>query len=67
MTEKSKVIGLDGHRSRVPPADFWVAQVDLRLNQIETYLMRLEWQIWLVLCAVAALVALRVVTLFTAV
>jgi hypothetical protein len=67
MTEKSKVVGLDGRRPRVPPADFWVAQVDLRLNQIETYLMRLEWQIWLVLCAVAALVALRVITLSTAV
>ncbi len=38
----------------------WFPPLEARVGQIERMVSRLEWQIWLVLCGVAALVVLAV-------
>ncbi|HEV8034106.1 hypothetical protein [Yoonia sp.] len=59
-----KVVELDGtpRRDAPPPVtDFWFAQVDMRLSQIEFIIARLEWQIWLIVCGCAGLLIFEIV------
>lgn len=70
MSDKDRVVELDGQRHVRPPTypvtDFWFAQVDLRLSQIEIMLRRLEWQIWLIVCGAAAMLVLEIVQVLQA-
>jgi hypothetical protein len=47
------------HVAQVP--DFWFAQVDVRLGRIELMVMRLEWQIWLLVCGAAGLLIFEII------
>lgn len=69
MSESERVVELDGQRHmrpNYPVTDFWFAQVDLRLSQIEVMLRRLEWQIWLIVCGAAAMLVLEIVQVLQA-
>lgn len=55
LAQKSK------HVPRPPVTDYWFAQVDTRLSRIESYIKRLEWQIWMIVCGTAALLVVAVV------
>jgi len=58
-----KVVDIKG-REHVPPpvTDFWFAQVDNRLSRIEMIVMKLEWQLLIVVCAIAAVFVLELIT-----
>jgi hypothetical protein len=61
---KGKVYDIDGtKRPDVPPpvADFWFAQLDVRLGRIEFMVARLEWQMVLIACGAFALLAMEVI------
>lgn len=51
---------------RPPVTDFWFAQVDVRLGQIERMVRRLEWQVWLLVCGSAALLLIEVLRTLSA-
>ena len=58
-----KIVDMAG-RPRPQPApvpDFWFAQVDLRLLQIEAMVMRLERLIWIVVTGGAGLLVLEII------
>jgi hypothetical protein len=62
---KSDVVDMTG-KSRpgtVPPfvSDFWFAQIDARLNQIEFVMGRIERQIWVIVIAVLAVLSIEVI------
>lgn len=60
----NKVVDMKGKpREHVPPpvSDFWFAQVDLRLGRIEFMISRLEWQIWLIVCACTGMLVFEIV------
>ena len=48
-----------------PVPDFWFAQVDHRLGQIESMVHRLERLVWVVVCASATLVAFEIVNVIS--
>ncbi|KQI72711.1 hypothetical protein AN191_06795 [Loktanella sp. 5RATIMAR09] len=65
-----KVVELDGRPRRdgsPPVTDFWFAQVDVRLSQIEFIVARLEWQIWLIVCGCAGLLIFEIVKVLSGV
>lgn len=57
------VIDMKGKRGgAVPPpiaTDFWFAQIDARLNQIEFVLGRLERQVWVIVLSVFAVLVIE--------
>ena len=53
-------------RAKAPPVtDFWFARVDLRLGQIERMVRRLEWQVWVLVCASAAMLLIEVLRILS--
>ncbi len=52
--------------TRPPVSDFWFAQLDVRLGKIEFMVARLEWQIWIIVCAAFALMVLEIVNAVSA-
>ena len=50
-----------GARRETPVPDFWFAQVDLRLGQIEAVIRRLERMLWVVVAGSAALMIFEIV------
>ena len=58
-----KVVELKaGRRAHDPLPDqaAWYPPLEARVSQIERIISRLEWQIWIILCGVAALVLLAI-------
>jgi hypothetical protein len=59
-----KVYDLDGgqraHTPQPPVADFWFAQLDVRLGRIEYMVARLEWQMMIIACVAFVLLALEI-------
>lgn len=53
--------GKPAEPQKLPVADFWFAQVDVRLGRIEFMVTRLEWQIWLIVCGCAGLLIFEIV------
>lgn len=45
---------------QVPDPRFWFGPLDARISQIERIIAKLEWQIWIILCGVSALVLLAI-------
>lgn len=61
MTEK--IVELKaGRRATDPLPDPapWFPPLEARVSQIERMVARLEWQVWIILCGVAALVVLAI-------
>ena len=60
---RGEVLDMDGkpRRDPAPVSDFWFAQMDVRLGKIEFLVNRLEKQVWLIVCAAFALVAIEFV------
>lgn len=60
---KAEIVDLEGREIRRdgghPVSDFWFAQVDLRLTRIETMVERVERQIWMMVYAAGALLAIE--------
>lgn len=52
--------GTENAPYKPPVTDFWFAQVDLRLDQIERMVRRLEWQVWIIVCGTAALLLIEI-------
>lgn len=61
-----KVVDLKRKPYAAPVDDFWFAQVDHRLSQIEFMVRRLEWQVWLIVCGACALLGLEIVDILRA-
>lgn len=63
----NKIVDLRGQPHPPPPPvpDFWFAQVDQRLSRIEIMMLRLEWQIWLVVGGCAGLLIFQIVTVLS--
>jgi len=51
-----------GRRSsdQLPDPAPWYPPLETRISQIERKIARLEWQIWIILCGVTALVLLAI-------
>lgn len=61
---KIKVVDLQGKpraHDSPPVSHFWFAQVDVRLGRIESMVTRLEWQIWMIVCACGGLLIFEIV------
>jgi hypothetical protein len=59
-----KVVDLQGKPRPSDPAPvshFWFAQVDVRLGRIEFIVTRLERQVWMIVCGLAAMLILEIV------
>jgi len=62
-----KVVELKGRVHEPPPVtDFWFARIDSRLNGIEQLVRRLEWQIFVIVCACACVFVLELVSVLRA-
>lgn len=63
---KGEVVDMETRRElRGPVSDFWLAQVEMRLDKIDYVVSRLERQLWAIGCASAALVLLQAAILLT--
>ena len=61
-----KVVDISGKpRAYSPVPDFWFAQVDHRLGQIEAMVVRLERLVWMLVCGSAALVVFEIVNVLS--
>ena len=61
-----KVVDISGKpRIPNPVPDFWFAQVDHRLGQIETMVVSLERLVWMLVCSSAALVVFEIVNVLS--
>lgn len=47
----------------IPEPSPWFAPIEHRIAQIERLLDRLEWQVWLVMCGVAAVILIEVLNI----
>ena len=66
MQDKVVQIRGKGQVPYAPPVtDFWFAQVDARLDQIERMVRRLEWQVWMVVCGSAALLLIEILRILS--
>ncbi len=60
---EDKVVELKAGRrasDHMPEAGPWFGPLDARISQIERTLDRLEWQVWIVLCGVVALLVFAI-------
>lgn len=62
MQDKVVELKLGRRKSdHLPEASLWFQPLDARLSQIERIVNRLEWQVWIILCAVAGLLVLTLI------
>ncbi|PUB13134.1 hypothetical protein DFP92_10855 [Yoonia sediminilitoris] len=67
-SKENKVVDLTGKprpQDSPPASHFWFAQVDLRLGQIESVVTRLEWQVWIIVCACGSLLVFEIVEILS--
>lgn len=58
-----RVVDLKGRVHEPPPVtDFWFARIDSRLSGIEQLVKRLEWQVFVIVCACACVFVLELIT-----
>lgn len=58
---KADVVEMDAARNgRGAVSDFWLAQVEMRLDKIDYVVSRLERQLWIAACSGLAMVAIQV-------
>lgn len=63
---KGEVVDMESRRElRGPVGDFWLAQVEMRLDKIDYVVSRLERQLWGIGCACVALVVLQAAMVLT--
>lgn len=63
---KGEVVDMETRRElRGPVSDFWLAQVEMRLDKIDYVVSRLERQLWVIGCCAAVLALLQAAILLT--